>query len=213
MRGAFGAIQMANDGQVLVNLGLVHRKSEWWLYWDGWIEWMRTQGWRRFGWYVWDQGPGLPGDWSGRLAPSFEFVFHFNKEAKRPDKWVESKTAGQRTGMTFRSADGSLKDFTHSGEPVQPHKIPDATIRENRQTGPVGVGLDHPAPYSVGFAEYVVKCWSGIVYEPFSGSGTTIIACERLGRKCRAIEIEPKYVAVAIERWVEMTGGTPELVG
>ena len=52
----------------------------------------------------------------------------------------------------------------------------------------------------------------GIVYDPFSGSGTTIIACEQLGRKCRAVEISPAYVAVAIERWATHTGGTPELL-
>jgi len=51
-----------------------------------------------------------------------------------------------------------------------------------------------------------------IVYEPFSGSGTTIIACERLGRKCRAVEISPAYVAVAIQRWVDVTGGVPVLL-
>jgi DNA modification methylase len=51
-----------------------------------------------------------------------------------------------------------------------------------------------------------------IIYEPFNGSGTTLIACERLGRKCRAVEISPAYVAVAIQRWVDVTGGTPELV-
>ncbi len=48
-----------------------------------------------------------------------------------------------------------------------------------------------------------------IVYEPFSGSGTTIIACEQLGRKCRAIEIAPGYVAVALQRWTDATGKTP----
>ena len=53
---------------------------------------------------------------------------------------------------------------------------------------------------------------SEYVYEPFSDSGTTIIACEQLGRKCRAVEISPAYVAVALERWAEATGGTPELV-
>jgi site-specific DNA-methyltransferase (adenine-specific) len=47
------------------------------------------------------------------------------------------------------------------------------------------------------------------VYEPFSGSGTTIIACEQLGRKCRAIEISPAYVAVALQRWADATGKTP----
>jgi len=51
-----------------------------------------------------------------------------------------------------------------------------------------------------------------IVYDPFLGSGTTLIACERLGRKCRAIEISPAYCAVAIQRWVDMTGGEPVLL-
>lgn len=49
------------------------------------------------------------------------------------------------------------------------------------------------------------------VYEPFSGSGTTIIAGENLGRKVRAIEISPAYVAVALERWHAHTGRQPEL--
>jgi DNA modification methylase len=53
---------------------------------------------------------------------------------------------------------------------------------------------------------------SNIVLDAFLGSGTTIIACERLKRKCRAIEISPAYVAVSIQRWVDVTGGTPELV-
>jgi DNA modification methylase len=52
----------------------------------------------------------------------------------------------------------------------------------------------------------------GDVYDPFLGSGTTLIACENLGRRCRAVEIEPKYVAVALERWSQATGKTPELV-
>lgn len=52
-----------------------------------------------------------------------------------------------------------------------------------------------------------------IVIDPFCGSGSTLVACERLGRKCRAVEIEPKYVAVTLDRWATMTGKTPELVG
>jgi DNA modification methylase len=50
----------------------------------------------------------------------------------------------------------------------------------------------------------------GIVYEPFSGSGTTLIACDQLGRKCRTIEISPAYVAVAIQRWADATGKEPK---
>lgn len=46
----------------------------------------------------------------------------------------------------------------------------------------------------------------GDVYEPFSGSGTTIIAAETLGRRCYAMELDPRYVQVAITRWQEFTG-------
>ncbi len=44
------------------------------------------------------------------------------------------------------------------------------------------------------------------VYDPFCGSGTALIAAERLDRKCSAIEIEPKYVDVTVERWEKLTG-------
>jgi hypothetical protein len=64
MQGAIGSAICSDDAQILVNLGMVHRDGEWMPYWDKWIEWMRAQGWRRFGWYVWDQGNGLPGDWN-----------------------------------------------------------------------------------------------------------------------------------------------------
>jgi DNA modification methylase len=47
-----------------------------------------------------------------------------------------------------------------------------------------------------------------VVYEPFSGSGTQIIAAEQKGRKCRAIEISPGYVDVAVQRWEKLTGRT-----
>jgi DNA modification methylase len=44
------------------------------------------------------------------------------------------------------------------------------------------------------------------VYEPFAGSGTTIVACEQHGRRCLAIELEPRYVQVTIDRWEAFTG-------
>ena len=45
-----------------------------------------------------------------------------------------------------------------------------------------------------------------IVLDSFLGSGTTLIACEKTGRVCRGIELEPKYIDVTIKRWQEMTG-------
>jgi DNA modification methylase len=44
------------------------------------------------------------------------------------------------------------------------------------------------------------------VYEPFSGSGTTIIAAEMTGRTCHAIELNPAYIDVAVKRWEDFTG-------
>lgn len=49
------------------------------------------------------------------------------------------------------------------------------------------------------------------VYDPFCGSGTTLIACQRTGRICYAIEINPVYVDVAVKRWQEYTGKVAEL--
>ena len=49
------------------------------------------------------------------------------------------------------------------------------------------------------------------VYDPFCGSGTSIIAAEMTGRACHAIEINPAYIDVAIERWQDFTGQTAQL--
>jgi DNA modification methylase len=51
------------------------------------------------------------------------------------------------------------------------------------------------------------------VYEPFSGSGTAIIAAETIGRICRAMEIDPRYVDVAVRRWQAFTGRAAMLSG
>ena len=51
------------------------------------------------------------------------------------------------------------------------------------------------------------------VYEPFSGSGTTIIAAEMTGRACHAIELNAAYVDVAVKRWQEFTGQAATLEG
>jgi len=45
-----------------------------------------------------------------------------------------------------------------------------------------------------------------IILDPFAGSGTTIIACEKTGRRARVIELDPRYVDVSIRRWQEFTG-------
>ncbi len=207
MNGVFGHLDqvMAEDGQVLVNLGLVHRDNEWQPYWRDWLERMRDQGWRRFGLYVWDQGPALPGDWNGRLAPSFEFVFHFNRQARKPNKIVPCKWAGHvndaHGGM--RNRDGSVGDWTHAGQGVQNMRIPDNVIRVTRHKAR-GIETEHPAVFPVKLAEFAMNAYGdpgGIVFEPFAGSGTCIVAGQRAGRIVRAIEFAPEYADVALLRW------------
>ena len=50
------------------------------------------------------------------------------------------------------------------------------------------------------------------IYEPFAGSGTTVIACERTGRTCMAMELDPGYCDVVVRRWEEFTGRKAERV-
>ena len=47
-----------------------------------------------------------------------------------------------------------------------------------------------------------------IVLDPFGGSGTTMIAAERTGRRARLLELDPRYCDVVVQRWQETTGGS-----
>lgn len=47
-----------------------------------------------------------------------------------------------------------------------------------------------------------------IVLDPFGGSGTTVVACEQMGRKARVMELDPHYCDVILARWETLTGGT-----
>ena len=49
-----------------------------------------------------------------------------------------------------------------------------------------------------------------IVHEPFSGTGTTLVVCEQIHRRCFAMEIEPRYADVAVKRWENLTGKLAE---
>jgi len=73
----------------------------------------------------------------------------------------------------------------------------------------------HPTEKPVELAEKAIRNSSdagAIVADWFLGSGTTIIACENLGRRCRACEISPGYVGVALERYFQHTGVQPVLL-
>lgn len=71
------------------------------------------------------------------------------------------------------------------------------------------IGNEHPTQKPVRLFEIPMEQHTkpgAIVLEPFSGSGSQIIAAEKLGRRCRAMELSPNFVEVAVRRWEGFTG-------
>lgn len=211
MNGVFSLLPTKAGAQVLVNLGLIHKDSEWQPYWNAWIDWMRASGWRSFGWYVWDQGHGLPGDWQGRPAPSHEFIFHFNRQPVKLNKTVAKKDESIQYndhGTGLRGADGKMSGVTNRSASLQTHKIPDSVFRVMRHKAR-NKDVKHPAMFPVALVVEIADAFTksgDVLYEPFSGSGTSIIGSEMTQRHCFAVEINPAYVDVAVQRWCNFTG-------
>ncbi len=73
----------------------------------------------------------------------------------------------------------------------------------------------HPTQKPVGLLEPSILNHAKpdeIVYEPFCGSGSTLIACEKTGRRCFGMEIDPHYCSIIIERWENFTGQAATLL-
>jgi len=74
----------------------------------------------------------------------------------------------------------------------------------------------HPTEKPVALFEWIIDQYGqegGLVTDWYLGSGTTMIAAERLGRRCYGMEIEPRYVDVAVKRWEQFTGQKAVLDG
>lgn len=75
--------------------------------------------------------------------------------------------------------------------------------------------VGHPAAYPTGLPTFFLKAYSDegdIVFDPFLGSGTTLVAAEQLGRRCFGMEISPGYCDVIVQRWERLTERTAERV-
>ena len=74
----------------------------------------------------------------------------------------------------------------------------------------------HPTMKPVALVERAIRNSSksrDIVLDPFGGSGTTLIGCEKTGRQARLLELDPRYVDVVVRRWQDWTGGSATLDG
>ena len=90
-------------------------------------------------------------------------------------------------------------------------EVPGTIIREDKPKK----NSDHPTMKPVKlFARLILNSSKpgDKVLDPFGGSGTTIIACEQLGRKAYTVEYDPRYADVIIERWERLTGRKAELI-
>ena len=69
--------------------------------------------------------------------------------------------------------------------------------------------LGHPAAYPVGLPEFFIKAYTDskdIIFDPFMGSGSTLIAAEKQGRFAYGTELSPTYTDMIIKRWQSFTG-------
>jgi len=98
--------------------------------------------------------------------------------------------------------------FQRTGDPTSPEYYSDVwELDYDGKKRPSGI--EHPTikPVEIFAIPMRVHTKAGdICYEPFCGSGTQIIAAEKLGRRCYAIEMQPLFVDVAVNRWEQWTG-------
>jgi DNA modification methylase len=188
----------------VVNLGLIRKDGALVTYWDEYITAAHAAGLKLLSWNVWDRGIAKSVAQKTAMFPiEHEWILVFGMDRQRLRPTVPNPGAGGIRKPTNRQKDGTIT------------KASAKVVRDHREIGTVYRGGvvhrsdDHPAMFPVEFAEtYIAACTDvgGVVSEPFSGSGTTMIACEQLGRCCRAMELAPQYVQVAIDRWEAFTG-------
>lgn len=209
MTKVFSLIPYSPKCQAIVNLGLYYNKLQWVSYWDEWLTWMSDHKWLHAGWYIWDQGSGLPGDWKGRLAPSFEFLFHLSRgrvDLNKIHPKAVKTSAGEKFGI--RKKDGKVASNAKAAKDYdQSYRVSDSVVRVPRART-AGIPGDHPAAYPPELAMRMIATFSKeghSVIDPFCGSGSTLIASDATNRIGLGIEKNPKYVASTLDR-LELLG-------
>ena len=129
--------------------------------------------------FIWNKKQGQPCSLKNTVIPFTEFIFHFN-----------NKTNG-RIGTKEFQAIPNIVEITRS-------------CNGNNQYAKIHNAV-FPEALPIYFIDNLLKI-KGSVLDPFCGTGTTLIACEKLNRKCYAIELTPLYCDVIIQRWQNLTG-------
>lgn len=200
------ARHLADDGSWFVNIKEHSEDGQRHLYVkDLTIAHVRKWGWLFVDEFCWrNTANGVPGVWPNRFKNAWEPIFHYakNKKIKMCVDNVLIPTQGafqygergeSKTGTPFPSG-GSHKEGW-----ARPSNVVEAK--------PAQEGL-HSAPFPVALPRFFVAAFTepgDVVFEPFCGSGTTLIAAEMLKRRCFGMEISARYCDVIVARWESLT--------
>lgn len=192
-----------------VNLGIQRKNNEIYPYWDEYIDIAKRCGYKLLAWNIWDKLMcGSIGQQSAFFPIRHEWIFVFGTEFYEINPTWEKKeeSINQNRARRVRQKDGSTK-YSSRGDTSGRYKQMESVLPLNPELG--AIRNLHPATFPVGLPSEYIQAMTDqddIVIEPFCGSGTTLIACEQLGRRCFGMELEPKYVDVIIDRWEQLTG-------
>jgi DNA modification methylase len=171
---------------------------------------VRDWGWNFADEFCWERA-GIPQQVSRRFKNQFEPIYHFTKgdwkfrpdEVKHKSKAVP-KAKGKGAGDT-----NAAKRQGHVSA-VEGNQISEGMAYPgNRLPTFRSEALGHPAAYPVGLAEFFIKAYtdgSDLVFDPFMGSGSTLIAAEKNGRAACGTELSPFYTDLIVKRWQDFTG-------
>jgi DNA modification methylase len=195
-----------------VNLGLSRKDHALVRYWDDYILAAEQSNLKLLSWNIWNR-QGLAGFSVGQIIAMFaiehEWIFIFGKKSKTLNKTISNKEAGKKDEVSNRLKNGEMN---YSEVEIRPKRQLGTIYSGGVENQPVG---NHPATFPLDFPITYIKAMTTIgdnIYEPFAGSGTTLIACEKTDRNCLALELDPKYCDVIIERWEKLTGQKAELL-
>jgi len=171
---------------------------------------VRTWGWRFVDEFSWNR-PAPPGRWPDRFKNGFEPVFHFAAGrigTFRPESVGHNSENVPKLSSVVGSNEGGPngKYWNISDEAAPGLALPSNVVAVSG----VQHGTGHSAAFPVGLPTFFVKAFSDEgdrVFDPFMGSGTTLIAAEQLQRISYGCELSRGYCDVAVERWQQLTGG------
>jgi len=151
-----------------------------------------------------------------RYAPVFEYMFIFSKgkpKSFNPIKDRKNKCSGHPFAGTVRQKDGTTKPVSgiEKGKNVGEFGKRFNVWQLNEEKNSKAHG--HPAMFPMRLAKDHIISWSDAgqtILDPFMGSGTTLVACAKLGRKGIGIELDPGYFQIACDR-VQKSYDQPDL--